>query len=114
MEYNNRRFLFLGDLNQAMEKQLLLIYPNLKADVVKLGHHGSRTSSNTDFLSHIEAKHGIISCGVNNRYGHPHSEVLETLEENQIKTWRTDQQGMITYRWHPGFHPHGLVETMID
>ncbi len=114
MEYNNRRFLFLGDLNQAMEKQLLLIYPNLKADVVKLGHHGSRTSSNTDFLSHIEAKHEIISCGVNNRYGHPHSEVLETLEENQIKTWRTDQQGMITYRWHPVFHPHGLVETMID
>ncbi|HCD4270012.1 TPA: ComEC/Rec2 family competence protein [Enterococcus faecium] len=113
-EYNNSRFLFLGDLNQAMEEQLLSIYPNLKADVVKLGHHGSRTSSNTDFLSRIEAKHGIISCGVNNRYGHPHSEVLEALEENQIRTWRTDQQGMITYRWHPVFHPHGLVETMID
>ncbi|HAQ3910675.1 TPA: DNA internalization-related competence protein ComEC/Rec2, partial [Enterococcus faecium] len=113
-EYNNSRFLFLGDLNQAMEEQLLFIYPNLKADVVKLGHHGSRTSSNTDFLSRIEAKHGIISCGVNNRYGHPHSEVLEALEENQIRTWRTDQQGMISYRWHPVFHPHGLVETMID
>ncbi|MEO2722517.1 MBL fold metallo-hydrolase, partial [Enterococcus faecium] len=40
--------------------------------------------------------------------------VLEALEENQIRTWRTDQQGMISYRWHPVFHPHGLVETMID
>lgn len=59
MEYNNRRFLFLGDLNQAMEKQLLLIYPNLKADVVKLGHHGSRTSSNTDFFPILKQNMGL-------------------------------------------------------
>lgn len=75
MEYNNRRFYFRR-FESSNGKTIAFDLSNLKADVVKLGHHGSRTSSNTDFLSHIEAKHGIISCGVNNRYGHPHSEVL--------------------------------------
>ena len=71
----------------------------IKADVLKLGHHGSKTSSTENFIKQVQPKHGIISCGVKNQFKHPNREVLETLEQQQVKVYRTDQEGMIRYEW---------------
>lgn len=95
------RFLFMGDLGKEGEKQLLSRYPNLTADVLKLGHHGSRTSTDSKFIETVQPRQAIVSCGANNRFGHPHQEVLSVLQEKNIEILRTDQQGMITYRWYP-------------
>ena len=98
--FNGIDFLFMGDLEAEGEGQLLRNYPDIKTDVVKLGHHGSRTSSTEPFLQAIDAKHGIISCGVNNHFNHPHPEVLSNLNQHQIRVFRTDQEGMIRYIWN--------------
>lgn len=96
---NDLRFLFMGDLEKEGEAQLLRNYPTIQTDVVKLGHHGSRTSSTAPFIEAINAKHSIISCGLNNHFNHPHPEVLETLENHRVRVFRTDQEGMIRYIW---------------
>lgn len=96
---NDLRFLFMGDLEKEGEVQLLRNYPTIQTDVVKLGHHGSRTSSTAPFIEAINAKHSIISCGLNNHFNHPHPEVLETLENHRVRVFRTDQEGMIRYIW---------------
>ncbi|KFN90915.1 ComEC family late competence DNA transporter [Tetragenococcus muriaticus PMC-11-5] len=88
-----------GDLDQAGEKKIMQDYPSLQADVLKLGHHGSRTSTASSFVEQLQPKHGIISCGVDNRFGHPHEEVVNILKENQVQILRTDEQGMIRYSW---------------
>lgn len=93
------QFLFMGDLEEEGEAQLLKSEQNLKTDVLKLGHHGSKTSSTSRFIEQVQPKHGIISCGVKNQFKHPNREVLETLEKQQVKVYRTDQQGMIRYEW---------------
>jgi competence protein ComEC len=93
------RFLMTGDLGKDGERKLLKDYPNLTVDVMKLGHHGSKTSTDNQFIKKIQLKQGIISSGKNNRFNHPHPEVLETLAENQVRVFRTDQSGMIRYLW---------------
>ena len=65
-------------------------------DVLKVGHHGSKTSSSKEFINEINPKYSIISVGKNNRYGHPNKEVLENLEESKI--YRTDQYGSIMFK----------------
>lgn len=94
-----QRFLLTGDLGKEGEKQVLRHYPSLAVDVLKLGHHGSRTSTDADFLKKVAPKQAIISCGFDNRFGHPHEEVVTLLKEQNIEILRTDQQGMISYRW---------------
>lgn len=93
------RFLMTGDLGKEGERKLLKDYPNLKVDVMKLGHHGSKTSTDYQFIAQIQLKEGIISCGKNNRFNHPHPEVLETLTANHVRVFRTDQSGMVRYLW---------------
>lgn len=95
----NLDWLFTGDLEESGEKLLLSRYPNLKTDVVKIGHHGSETSSSENFLRKIEPKAAIISAGRNNRYGHPHKAVIDRLQRNHIIIWRTDINGEITYKF---------------
>ena len=112
--YKNQRFLFLGDLDQEGELELLATYPPLKADVVKLGHHGSRSSSHPRFLEALQPSIGILSNGLNNRYGHPHPEVMDTLESLEIAVYRTDQNGAITFYWHPLWAQNGRLLKMID
>lgn len=94
---NNKRWLFTGDLEEKGEKDLVETYPNLRADVLKVGHHGSETSSTEQFLDHIQPEKAVISAGEQNRYGHPHEEVVERLIERGIEVWRTDTQGAISY-----------------
>ncbi|MEY8444778.1 DNA internalization-related competence protein ComEC/Rec2 [Enterococcus ratti] len=107
-------FLLLGDIDQVTEEKIRKRYPNLKADVIKLGHHGSRTSSSPKFIEQLAATYGVISCGLNNSFGHPHQEVLEILAAYQIKALRTDQQGSISFKWHPLWYPTGKIQPLIN
>ncbi|TWS95466.1 DNA internalization-related competence protein ComEC/Rec2 [Streptococcus sp. sy018] len=90
-------FLFTGDLEETGEQELLATYPNLQVDVLKVGHHGSRGSSSSNFLDKVMPKIALISAGPNNRYQHPHQETLDRLNERAIKIYRTDQQGAIRF-----------------
>ena len=89
--YDEISFLLTGD---AEEKELEQITADISADVLKVGHHGSRTSTNEEIFNRINPKMAIISCGKNNDYNHPHKEVVELLED--IKMYRTDEDGTIT------------------
>lgn len=88
---------FGGDLDMEGEEKIIRKYPNLSIDVLKAGHHGSKTSTSEQFVSSSKPKVALISVGERNRYGHPHKEVLERLENSII--YRTNVHGAITYRF---------------
>lgn len=90
--YNDVSFLFTGDAEAESEAQ---IDGNIKADVLKVGHHGSSTSSSKKFIERVSPKIAVISCGTGNSYGHPHKETLERLENFGIKYYRTDENGTV-------------------
>lgn len=90
-------WLFTGDLEEGGESRLVSKYPTLRADVLKVAHHGSKTSSISAFLNLIQPSIAIISVGERNRYGHPHKEIIERFEKMDIEIWRTDKQGAISY-----------------
>ena len=94
--YNSYKFLFMGDAGVEKEKDILEKYNISDIDVLKVGHHGSKTSSDKKFIDEIKPKHSIISVGKNNRYGHPNKEVLDTLNDSKI--YRTDQDGSIMFK----------------
>ncbi len=89
--------LLMGDASKEIENQLLYTYPSLKHDILKLGHHGSSTSSSLSFLKAVNPQAAIISCGKNNRYGHPNHETIENLKELNIPFYRTDEEGTLTF-----------------
>ena len=83
LEYNNFSCLFTGDIERVRENQLVKISSsNLESDIIKIPHHGSSTSSTQAFIKKVNPKVAIISCGQNNRYGHPNIKTLERLEKN--------------------------------
>lgn len=90
-------WLFTGDLEEEGEELLMRTYPDLKTDILKIGHHGSATSSSEDFLDQIQPELAMISVGKANRYGHPDGKILERLELRDISIFRTDQQGAIHF-----------------
>lgn len=94
-----KRWLFTGDIEKDGEEQLIQKYPNLQVDILKVGHHGSNTSTTDRFLKVVQPKVAVISVGENNLYGHPHKEVIERLEDDDIKTYRTDEHGAITFTY---------------
>ena len=94
--YNNYKFLFMGDAGVEVEEDLIEKYNLHDIDVLKVGHHGSKTSSSEKFVNEINPKYSIISVGKNNRYGHPNKEVLNNLENSKI--YRTDQEGSIMFK----------------
>ncbi|GAA0353926.1 DNA internalization-related competence protein ComEC/Rec2 [Bacillus horti] len=90
------RFLWTGDAIESGEHEILDVYPGLKIDVLKLGHHGSQTSTTEELLVETEPKIGLISVGRNNLYRHPHPEILERLSRQpQMSVFRTDHHGGI-------------------
>ncbi|MGM9925492.1 MAG: DNA internalization-related competence protein ComEC/Rec2 [Bacillus sp. (in: firmicutes)] len=99
---NGMDWLFTGDLGAEGESELLGRHPGLTADIIKVGHHGSKHSSSPQLLDQLDAKLAIISAGKNNRYGHPHPEVLEAFRNRGIQVLRTDEQGSIRYRYLGG------------
>lgn len=94
LTHKNKSFLFMGDAQNKSEKEIFSKY-NLKADVLKCGHHGSRTSTGKEFIKRVAPSYVIISCGKNNRYGHPHEQTLKKLENAKVKVYRTDLNGNI-------------------
>ncbi|MBC1977971.1 DNA internalization-related competence protein ComEC/Rec2 [Listeria marthii] len=98
---DNKVWLFTGDL-EANGEQKLLDQP-VKADILKVGHHGSKTSTSKEFMQQVQPTFAIISCGVKNRFGHPHAETLKTLEAAETTILRTDLQGEIIYTFGKGF-----------
>ena len=83
-------------LNSKLPADLIEKYKLEDIDVLKVGHHGSKTSSSKNFIDEITPKYSIISVGKNNRYGHPNKEVLNNLENSKI--YRTDQDGSIMFK----------------
>jgi len=93
--YQKMSFLLMGDSSQIVEKELISQNENLNSDVLKVGHHGSKTSSSNDFIERVSPALAVISVGKDNSYGHPHQEVLEILKKYGIKVLRTDLKGDI-------------------
>lgn len=93
--YGNNSFLFTGDAEVKSENRILESDAVLRSDVLKLGHHGSSTSSGDKFMNAVNPKLAVISCGKDNDYGHPHKETLELLKERKISYLRTDEAGSI-------------------
>ncbi len=95
LTYGKTRFIFTGDAEEGSEKEILQSGVSLSADVLKMGHHGSSTSSSEAFVKAVDPKWGIISCGEGNSYGHPHRETLALAEKLGIELLRTDLVGTI-------------------
>lgn len=92
--YDHLNYLFMGDASKEIEKQLMDTY-DLKADVIKVGHHGSNTSSDAAFLDSLDCKIALISAGYKNKYDHPSTETLKTLDHLHIHTFCTSTDGSI-------------------
>lgn len=94
--YGKNSFLLAGDSPAAVESYLALIdAKNLKSDVLKVGHHGSDTSTSEIFLGYVSPEYAVISVGKDNKYGHPRKEILERLERFGVSVLRTDKSGAI-------------------
>ena len=96
IDYGSTSFLLTGDMESDAERDLVNSGADLKADVLQVGHHGSSTSTSYLFLNAVLPEMGVISCGVNNKYGHPHEETLSILRDAGVDVYRTDLQGTIT------------------
>lgn len=90
LTYGERSFVFTGDAEKLSEDE---IRSNIKCDVLKIGHHGSSTSTSENFLKKTHPTYAVISCGADNEYGHPHREVMERLKKAGVKIYRTDING---------------------
>jgi competence protein ComEC len=93
--YGKTKFLFTGDAQASNEKAMIDKGYDLSADVLKIGHHGSRTSTSVAFLNAVNPKYAVISVGKGNDYGHPHQQTLARLKAKGIKIYRTDESGTI-------------------
>lgn len=95
MTFGDNRFLFAGDSESGMESK---ITDDIQADVLKVGHHGSSTSTGKGFLAKVKPKHSVISVGAGNKYDHPANDTLIKLQDSGSKVYRTDEAGTITVR----------------
>lgn len=99
LDYGKTSFLFTGDAEHYSESLMLSKHKAsaFKADVLKIGHHGSSTSTSSKFLSAIDPDYAVISCGKDNSYGHPHTETIKNFQKKGITYFRTDEQGNIVF-----------------
>ena len=100
LNYNNNSVLFTGDIEKQAEEFLLNNNKNLKSDILKVAHHGSKTSTTTDFIKNVTPKDALISCKENNIYKHPSKETLKTLKDANINIYRTDKNKSITIKFY--------------
>lgn len=96
-EYENTSFIFMADAEKISENEIIESKVNLEADVLKVGHHGSNTSSTYHFLRDIMPKYAVISLGAGNSYGHPHEEVMSRLNDCAATVYRTDIHGDVCF-----------------
>lgn len=99
LEVYGLRMLFMGDAGVEVEAMLMEKYANLKVDILKVGHHGSSTSSSLPFLHQLDARIAFISAGRNNRYAHPHKEVLDSLKQENILPLITSKNGGVSIKF---------------
>jgi competence protein ComEC len=99
LNYKNYSMLFTGDIEDIAEKAILKKYSKnlniLKSDILKVAHHGSKTSSITEFIEKIKPKYAIIGVGEDNKFGHPSDSTIQNLEKANIRIYRTDKMGEI-------------------
>ena len=95
LEAYNFSILFTGDASEKIEKELIKEKINLKSDILKVSHHGSKTGTSEEFLKSVKPKIALIGVGENNKFGHPTKDVIKRLTENKIKIYRTDTDGEI-------------------
>lgn len=95
MEYGDISFIFTGDADKQAEKQMLQQTNHIQAQIVQLGHHGSNTSTDKQFIQEVQPEVAIYSAGAGNSYGHPHQETLDTLEAQQVDIYGTDVHGTV-------------------
>lgn len=93
--YGKVAFLLAGDAGEVSENEMLAAGMDLRADVLKVGHHGSHSSTGEDFLQAVAPRYAVIMCGLGNDYGHPHWETLESLSEAGVRVYRSDLSGNI-------------------
>ena len=96
--YKDFKMLFTGDIESPAEEKIVSLYKNtgkLESDVLKVAHHGSKTSTSQEFLKLVNPKIALIGVGENNLFGHPSKEVIERFEKCKIKVYRTDEYGEI-------------------
>lgn len=98
VQHGNNRFLLTGDMEREAENDLVESGADLKADVLKVGHHGSESSTGYIFLREVMPKYSVISCGKGNSYGHPHADPLSRLEDAESIILRTDESSTIIAR----------------
>lgn len=96
ISYGQNSFMFTGDAESLVEKEILNENKDLKADVLKLGHHGSHSSSSEEFLKAVDPSIAIVSCAKDNKYGHPHKETMSNLKKAGITVYETFRDGDIT------------------
>lgn len=113
VEWRKFSILFTGDIEEKAERKILQMYENdleiLKSSILKVGHHGSKTSSTEEFIQAVNPKIALIGVGKNNKFGHPNSGVIERLEKIGCKIYRTDRKGEITIKMNKKVQ----IETMI-
>ncbi len=98
VEYGSTSVMLTGDAPIEIEKYVVGAYPNfLKSNVLKLGHHGSKTSSSNEFLDAVHPEYAVVSAGLNNKYGHPHQSVMQAVTARNIKVDETSKEGTITF-----------------
>ncbi len=97
MKFMNKKWLFMGDASTKVESELISAYDSIDCDILKIGHHGSKTSTSMKFIKATTPSEAIISVGASNFYGHPNKEVIEILNKNNVKIRRTDEEGTISY-----------------
>lgn len=95
IEYGKTSFLFTGDAQKDVEKEILAANEDISADVLKVGHHGSSTSTTNDFLKKVNPSLGVISVGQDNSYNHPNNDTIKRLNENKVIVYRTDKDGTV-------------------
>lgn len=95
LTYGEKHFMFMGDAENESESEILSGGAAISADVLKVGHHGSDTSSGRSFIEAVRPAYAVISVGAGNRYGHPDQETLNTLAAVNAEIWRTDERGTI-------------------
>jgi competence protein ComEC len=97
LRHQDNTFLFTGDADHEVEKKLLNLWPQLESVVLKIGHHGSKYSSDLSFLQEVRPAYAVISVGADNTFGHPSLRVLDSLEQISAQVLRTDQKGDIIF-----------------
>ena len=99
LNYKKFSMLFTGDIEEIAEEEILKIYKDeLKSDILKVAHHGSKTSTSKDFLEIVSPQIALIGVGENNKFGHPNNVVLDRLKDINCKIYRTDKDGEITLK----------------